>query len=58
MILISGCSSSYDSCFEDCIPFCMEGKQYKSIEWDEPVGEIYRATDECKEKCYNECRPK
>ncbi len=58
LLLISGCSSSYRDCYEDCIPFCMEGKVYEPSKWDGPINKIYRAIPECKENCFNECKPK
>ena len=59
VLLLSGCSS-YKDCKYDCLDFCMEGKEYKSIwemERSESITIWNRAAPECKTQCYKECKP-
>ena len=61
LLLISGCESSYDDCKYDCLDFCMEGKEYKKwfdMGLREEINLWSRATPECRDNCYNECKPK
>ncbi len=56
LVLLVGCTSSYEDCKMDCIGFCMEGKEYKEIGMNEPLNLWDRATSECRHECYDDCK--
>ena len=57
LILLVGCTSSYEDCTTDCIEMCMEGKEYQPVDgWSGCLSYWCRATEECRVKCYDECR--